>query len=51
MLSYVAGGPHAKGTEVVSIRAENGEGARAERGVFIGKGMVELVTGYHKGYS
>jgi hypothetical protein len=51
VLCHMAGGAPARGTEVVSIRTENGESARAQRGVFIDNGMVELVTGYHKGYS
>jgi hypothetical protein len=51
VLCHMAGGAPARGTEVVSIRTENGETARAQRGVFIDNGMVELVTGYYKGYS
>ena len=51
VLCHMAGGAPARGTEVVSIRTENGESARAQRGVFVDNGMVELVTGYHKGYS
>lgn len=49
VLCHMAGGAPARGTEVVSIRTENGESARAQRGVFIDN--VELVTGYHKDYS
>lgn len=51
VLCHMAGGAPARGTEIVSIRTENGESARAQRGIFIDNGMVELVTGYHKGYS
>lgn len=51
VLCHMAGGAPARGTEVVTIRIENGESARAQRGVFIDNGMVELVTSYHKGYS
>ena len=51
MLCHIAEGALARGTEVVSIRTENGESARAQRGVFVNNSMVELVTGYYKGYS
>ena len=48
-LVHLSGGAPARGTEVVSIRHENG---RTEpRGIFIESGMVVLVTAYHKGYS
>lgn len=51
VLCHMAGGAPARGTEIVSVQAANGESGRGQRGVFIDNGMVELVTGYHKGYS
>lgn len=51
VLCHMASGAPARGTEITSVRAANGESGGGQRGVFIDNGMVELVTGYHKGYS
>ena len=50
-LVHLTAGAPARGTEVLSIKAENGAESRAQRGVFIDEGMVAFVTSYHKGYS
>ena len=41
----------ARGLELISIHRENGAGARSQRGVFIVKGMVSIVTAYSIGLS
>ena len=51
VLVHLTAGALARGTEVLSIQYKNGRDSRAQRGVFIDRGMVEFVTSYHKGYS
>ena len=51
VLVHMTAGAPARGTEVISIRHENGQLSRAQRGIFIDRGMVQFVTSYHKGYS
>ena len=51
VLVHMTAGAPARGTEVISIQHENGEFSRAQRGIFIDRGLVQFVTSYHKGYS
>jgi superfamily II DNA helicase RecQ len=51
VLCHLAAGAPARGPELLSIMHQNGEDSRAQRGVFIDDGMVELVVTYHKGFS
>ena len=51
VLVHMTAGAPARGTEIISIQHENGELSRAQRGIFIDRGMVQFVTSYHKGYS
>ena len=51
VLCHMSAGAPARGTEITSIQAVNGEDSRAQRGIFITGGLVELVTSYHKGFS
>ncbi|KAI5235343.1 hypothetical protein E4T42_09726 [Aureobasidium subglaciale] len=50
-LVHLTGGAPARGTEILSVQHENGEGSRSQRGIFIDQGLVAFVTSYHKGYS
>ena len=51
VLCHLTAGAPARGPELLSVMHENGVDSRAQRGVFLDNGMVELVTSYHKGYS
>lgn len=51
VLCHLSAGAPARGPELLSIMHQNGEDSRAQRGVFIHDGLVELVVSYHKGFS
>ena len=51
VLCHLAAGAPARGPELLSIMHQNGDDSRAQRGVFIHNGLVELVVTYHKGFS
>jgi superfamily II DNA helicase RecQ len=51
VLCHLTAGAPARGPELFSVMHENGQDSRAQRGVFLDDGMVEMVIPYHKGFS
>lgn len=51
VLCHLTAGAPARGPELISVMHENGQDSRAQRGIFIDDGQVEMVIPYHKGYS
>ena len=51
VLCHLTAGAPARGPELFSVMHENGQDSRAQRGVFLNDGMVEMVIPYHKGFS
>ena len=48
VLVHMTGGAPARGTEIVSVRSENGADGRTGRGIFVDRGLVSFVTTYNK---
>lgn len=51
VLCHLAAGAPARGPELLSVMHQNGPDSRAQRGLFIHDGLVEMVITYHKGFS
>ena len=49
-LAHVTGGQASRGTELLSLRFRNTQGGGL-RNVFLDRGLIMLITGYHKGYN
>jgi len=48
-LTHLTSGQASRGTELLSLRFQNTQGGL--RNVFLDRGLIMLVTGYHKGYN
>ena len=48
VLVHLTGGAPARGSEIVSIKSENGPDSKVGRGVFVDRGLVSFVTTYNK---
>jgi hypothetical protein len=51
VLCHLSAGAPARGPELFIVIHENGQDSRAQRGVFLDDGMVEMVILYPKGFS
>jgi hypothetical protein len=51
VLCHLNAGAPARGPKLFSVMRENGQDSRAQRGVFLDDGMVEMIISYHKGFS
>jgi hypothetical protein len=51
VLCHLTASAPARGPELLSVMHTNGQDSRAQRGVFLDDGIVELVITYHKGFS